>query len=99
MIPVLDWFAALANIAAGACLAIPALRASKHLLQLKAIQEHQSENAALERLRGKYVSAMKQLLAQWDALDHRLLCTGFVAFILGGVARLLGLWISTGHPG
>ena len=99
MVPVLDWFAALANVAAGACLAIPALRASRHLLQLKAIQEPRREHEELERLRGKYVSAMKHLLTQWDALDHRLLWIGFVAFILGGAARLVGLWLSTGHPG
>lgn len=99
MVPVLDWFAALANILAGACLAIPALRASKHLLQLRTIQEPRSENEELERLRRKYVSAMKQLLSRWDALDHRLLWFGFVAFILGGAARILGLWLSTGHPG
>ena len=81
---------------AGTCLAIPALRSSKHLLQLKVIQEPWSEHANLERLRDKYVGAMTQLLARWDAWDHRLLWIGFSAFVLGGIAKLLGLWLPRG---
>lgn len=92
----LDWFAVLADILAGVCLAVPALRSSKHLLQLKLIEEPISQYKELERLRGKYVNAMQQLLARWDAWDHRLLWTGFSAFILGGTAKLIGLWFSGG---
>lgn len=92
----LDWFAAFSDILAGTCLAIPALRLSKHLLQLKIIQEPRSKRAKLERLRNKYVGAMKQLLAKWDAWDHRLLWIGFSAFVLGAIAKLLGLWLSSG---
>lgn len=92
----LDWFAAFADILAGVCLAVPALRSSRHLLQLKLIDEPVSHHKELERLRGKYVNAMQQLLARWDAWDHRLLWIGFSAFILGGMAKLIGLWLSSG---
>ena len=96
MLQVLEWFAAFADILAGACLAVPALRSSKHLLQLRLIEEARSQQKDLERLRNKYVSAMQHLLARWDAWDHRLLWMGFSAFILGATARLVGLWLSSG---
>lgn len=88
----LDWVAAIAEVTAGVCLAIPALRLSRHLLQLDEIQEdHQPEEGELERLRGKYVSAMSQLLSKWDRRDHWLLRIGFAAFVLSASIRLLGL--------
>jgi len=92
----LDWLAAFADVLAGTCLAIPALRSSKHLLQLRLIEETRSQQKELERLRDKYVNAMRQLLARWDAWDHRLLWMGFSAFILGAIAKLAGLWLSGG---
>ncbi len=97
MPPWLEWFAAIAEVTAGVCLAIPALRLSKHLLQLDEIQEPQNqEHAELERLRGKYVSAMSRLLANWDSRDHWLLRIGFGAFLLAAIANLIQLWLSQG---
>lgn len=91
----LEWIAAIAEVTAGVCLAIPALRLSRHMLQLDEIQEGGSENAhELERLRGKYVSAMSRLLAKWDQWDHRLLRIGFAAFILSAAMNLIGLGLS-----
>lgn len=92
----LDWFAAFADVLAGTFLAIPALRSSKHMLQLRLIEEIRSQQKELERLRGKYLKAMQHLLARWDAWDHRLLWMGFSAFILGAIAKLAGLWLSSG---
>ncbi len=92
----LNWFAALADITAGICLAIPALRFSRDLLQLESIKEpQQSQESELERLRTKYVSSMSRLLSAWDNRDHRLLWIGFSAFVLGGVAKLAGLWVAS----
>lgn len=93
MIPFwLEYLAALAEVAAGCCLAFPALRLSKHMLQLHKVQGLQSdEHTELERLREKYVSAMSQLLSTWDSLDHRLLRIGFTAFIFSAAVNLLGL--------
>lgn len=88
----LEFSAALAEVAAGCCLAFPALRLSRHMLQLHKIQKLQSrEETELERLRDKYVRAMSQLLSTWDSLDHRLLRIGFVAFIFSAVVNLFGL--------
>ncbi len=88
----LEWFAAIAEMTAGICLAVPALRLSRHLLQLDRIREGATQNAdALERLRETYVSAMSRLLAQWDRRDHWLLRIGFAAFVLAALANVAGL--------
>ena len=93
MIPFwLEFSAALAEVGAGCCLAFPALRLSKHMLQLHKIQKPQcQEETELERLRNNYVSAMSRLLSTWDSLDHRLLRIGFVAFIFSATVNLIGL--------
>ena len=91
----LEWVAALAEVTAGVCLAIPALRLSRHLLQLDEIHEDKNQHQdELERLRGKYVSAMSQLLSKWDRRDHWLLRVGFAAFVLSASLKLLGLVLS-----
>ncbi len=91
----LEWLAALAEVTAGVCLAIPALRLSRHLLQLEEIREdNQPQQGELERLRGKYVSAMSRLLSKWDRRDHLLLRVGFAAFVLAAVLNLIGLAIA-----
>ena len=77
---------------AGICLAVPALRLSRHLLQLDRIRGGAMQNAdALERLRETYVSAMSRLLAKWDRRDHWLLRVGFAAFVLAAAANIAGL--------
>ena len=88
----LQFSAALAEVGAGCCLAFPALRLSKHMLQLHRIQQLQSQaETELERLRDKYVRAMSQLLSTWDSLDHWLLRIGFAAFIFSAAVNLFGL--------
>ena len=93
MIPLrLEWIAAIAGVAAGICLAVPALRMSKHLLQRRLIQEKQDlQQTELEDLRKKYMRAMTRLMAAWDPLDHWLVRIGFGAFIFAAVIRLLGM--------
>lgn len=89
----LEYVAALAEVAAGVFLAIPALRLSKHLLQFEIIQEPKSGNSAeLERLRDKYVGAMSRLLAAWDRRDHWMLRAGFSAFIFSAIIKLASLF-------
>ncbi len=62
------------------------------MLQLEMIQEGNSQNqAVLEQLRGKYVSAMSQLLARWDRRDHWLLRIGFTAFVFSAVLNVISL--------
>ncbi len=88
----LEWLAALSEVTAGVCLAIPALRLSRHLLQLDEIHEDkQQQHDELERLRSKYVSAMSRLLSKWDRRDHWLLRIGFAAFVLAALLRVISL--------
>ncbi len=88
----LEWLAALAEVTAGVCLAIPALRLSRHPLQLDEIHDDkQQRQDELERLRGKYVSAMSRLLSKWDHRDHWLLRIGFSAFVLAALLKLIGV--------
>ena len=93
--PGLEWFAAVAEMTAGVCLAIPALRLSHHLLQLDRIRAGATQNAdALERLRDTYVSAMSRLLAKWDRRGHWLLRIGFATFVLAAAANIARLWLA-----
>ena len=90
-----EWAAAIAEALAGVCLAFPALRLSRHLLQLEKIQGAGTERPdELERLRGKYIRAMSRLLAKWDRRDHWLLRVGFAAFVFAAAIKLVGLSVS-----
>ena len=91
----LEWFAAVAEMTVGICLAIPALRLSRHLLQLDRIRAGATQDAdELERLRATYVSAMSRLLAKWDRRDHWLLRIGFAAFVLAAASNVARLGLA-----
>lgn len=91
----LEWFAAVAEMTAGVCLAIPALRLSHHLLQLDRIRAGATQDAdELERLRETYVSAMSRLLTKWDRRDHWLLRIGFTAFVLAAASNVARLGLA-----
>lgn len=85
----LRWSSAIAEIVAGLCLAWPALRLSRHLLQIERLDARASDDDTLDSLRQRLVSASREGLARWDRTDHRLLVGGIIAFLYGALGQLL----------
>lgn len=88
----LAWLSTGLNVLAGIFLAIPALRLSRHLLQLDRLERPRGiESEALEGLRSDYLEAMGRALGRWDRRDHLMLWVGFVCLIGGALVDLAEL--------
>lgn len=91
------WLAAeaLLSVAAGVCLAIPAIRMTRALMQIQEIdKDPMPDQEAIADLASRWSESAKALLGRWDRLDHFLIYVGFATFVASSLIKLGVVWLA-----
>lgn len=91
------WLAteALLGVAAGVCLAIPAIRMTRALMQIQEIDNDPApDQEVLTDLASRWSESAKAFLGRWDRLDHILIHVGFAAFVISSLIKLGVVWLA-----
>ena len=91
----LAWTSAVLDIAAGVLLAVPALRLSGHQRSLERLDRARPESGDLELLRRSMSVRGRTALASWSRRDHLMLWSGFVAFGLSSLLKVVALLLKS----
>jgi len=84
-----NWVEISASVIAGFCFAIPAVRMTAALKQIRDVGENQkTDQPSLEELRDEWADNARKILSHWDKLNHYLILIGFIAFVIAATVKV-----------